>query len=53
MNDYTRQLLPVAGMIAFYNEKVDIFLDGRKLEGPKTHFFPYRPISPSAELRTT
>jgi uncharacterized protein (DUF427 family) len=36
----TRQLLPIAGMIAFYNEKVDIFLDGRKLERPKTHFFP-------------
>jgi len=36
----TRQLLPIAGMIAFYNEKVDIFLDGQLLERPKTHFFP-------------
>jgi len=36
----TRQLLPIAGMVAFYNEKVDIFLDGRLLERPQTHFFP-------------
>ena len=33
-------LLPIAGMIAFYNEKVDIFLDGQQLERPQTHFFP-------------
>jgi uncharacterized protein (DUF427 family) len=36
----TRQLLPIAGLIAFYNEKVDIFVDGRKLDRPKTHFVP-------------
>jgi uncharacterized protein (DUF427 family) len=35
----TRQLLPIAGLIAFYNERVDIFIEGRKLERPKTHFF--------------
>jgi uncharacterized protein (DUF427 family) len=35
----TRQLLPIAGMIAFYNERVDIILDGEPLERPKTHFF--------------
>jgi uncharacterized protein (DUF427 family) len=35
----TRQLLPIAGMIAFYNEKVDVYLDGHKLERPRTHFF--------------
>ncbi len=35
----TRQLQPIAGLIAFYNEKVDIFLDGRELERPTTHFF--------------
>ena len=35
----TRQLLPIAGMISFYNEKVDIFLDGQQLERPTTHFF--------------
>jgi uncharacterized protein (DUF427 family) len=35
----TRQLLPVAGLLAFYNEKVDIILDGQLLERPKTHFF--------------
>jgi hypothetical protein len=34
-----RQLLPIAGMVAFYNEKVDIFLDGQRLERPQTHFF--------------
>ena len=36
----TRQLLPIAGLIAFYNEKVDILLGGQRLERPKTHFFP-------------
>jgi uncharacterized protein (DUF427 family) len=35
----TRQLLPIAGMIAFYNEKVDIIVDGETLERPRTHFF--------------
>jgi uncharacterized protein (DUF427 family) len=35
----TRQLLPIAGMIAFYNEKVDVYLEGHKLERPRTHFF--------------
>jgi uncharacterized protein (DUF427 family) len=34
----TRQLLPIAGLVAFYNEKVDITLDGRPLERPTTHF---------------
>ena len=34
----TRQLLPITGMIAFYNEKVDTFLDGQQLERPRTHF---------------
>jgi len=35
----TRQLLPIAGLIAFYNEKVDITLDGQRLHRPQTHFF--------------
>jgi uncharacterized protein (DUF427 family) len=35
----TRQLLPVAGMIAFYNERIDHVLDGERLERPTTHFF--------------
>lgn len=35
----TRQLLPIAGLMAFYNEKVDITLDGVSLPRPKTHFF--------------
>lgn len=34
----TRQLLPIAGLIAFYNEKVDITLDGQLLDRPVTHF---------------
>jgi uncharacterized protein (DUF427 family) len=34
----TRQLSPIAGLIAFYNEEVDIFLDGRQLDRPTTHF---------------
>jgi uncharacterized protein (DUF427 family) len=34
----TRQLEPIAGLIAFYNEKVDTFLDGRRLERPVTRF---------------
>ncbi|WP_246016726.1 DUF427 domain-containing protein [Micromonospora pisi] len=34
----TRQLSPIAGLIAFYNEKVDVVLDGERLARPKTHF---------------
>ena len=35
----TRQLLPIAGLVAFYNEKVDTFVDGVAMERPQTHFF--------------
>src|SRR5215469_8575839 len=35
----TRQLQPIAGLVAFYNEKVDLFLGGQRLQQPKTHFF--------------
>ena len=35
----TRQLQPITGMVAFYNEKVDHVLDGKPLERPTTHFF--------------
>ena len=34
----TRQLLPIAGLVAFYNEKVDTFIDGEPVDRPKTHF---------------
>jgi uncharacterized protein (DUF427 family) len=34
----TRALTPIAGLIAFYNEKVDITLDGTLLERPQTPF---------------
>jgi len=33
----TKQLTPIAGLIAFYNEKVDVFLDGQLLARPQTH----------------
>ena len=35
----TRQLLPIAGLISFYNEKIDVIMDGERLERPVTHFF--------------
>jgi uncharacterized protein (DUF427 family) len=35
----TRQLLPIAGLVAFYNEKVDTHLNGTLLDRPVTHFF--------------
>jgi uncharacterized protein (DUF427 family) len=35
----TRQVSPIAGLIAFYNERVDIVVDGERLERPRTHFF--------------
>jgi uncharacterized protein (DUF427 family) len=31
-----RELLPIAGLIAFYNEKLDIFVDGAPVERPHT-----------------
>jgi uncharacterized protein (DUF427 family) len=34
----TRELLPIAGLVAFYNEEVDIIVDGERLERPHTHF---------------
>ena len=35
----THQLLPIAGLIAFYDERVDLFLDDVQQERPRTHFF--------------
>jgi hypothetical protein len=34
----TRQLLAITGLIAFYDEKVDTFVDGRRLDRPVMHF---------------
>ena len=34
----TRALSPIADLVAFYNEKVDIHLDGTPLPRPHTHF---------------
>jgi uncharacterized protein (DUF427 family) len=35
----TRQLMPIAGLVSFYNERVDIAVDGQLLARPTTHFF--------------
>jgi uncharacterized protein (DUF427 family) len=34
----TRQLLPIAGLVAFYNEFVDVTVDGVRLDRPTTPF---------------
>jgi uncharacterized protein (DUF427 family) len=34
----TRQLLPIAGLVAFYDEKVDVTVDGTPQVRPRTHF---------------
>jgi uncharacterized protein (DUF427 family) len=34
----TRQLIPITGLVAFYNEKVDVIVDGETLPRPVTHF---------------
>jgi uncharacterized protein (DUF427 family) len=34
----TRQLLPIAGLVAFYNEKLDIYVDGELEPRPTSHF---------------
>ena len=34
----TRELLPIAGLVAFYDEKVDLTVDGRLQERPVTSF---------------
>ena len=32
-------LAPIAGLVAFYDEKVDVFIDGKLQARPVTHFF--------------
>jgi uncharacterized protein (DUF427 family) len=34
----TRDLSPIAGLVSFYNERVDLVVDGRRLVRPTTHF---------------
>jgi uncharacterized protein (DUF427 family) len=34
----TAALLPIAGLVAFYNERVDLSIDGESLEHVRTHF---------------
>lgn len=37
--DYpTREVLPIAGMVAFYNERLDLVVDGERLARPDTKF---------------
>ncbi len=33
-----RESAPIAGLVCFYNEKVDLVVDGEPLERPRTHF---------------
>jgi uncharacterized protein (DUF427 family) len=33
----TRQLLPIAGLVAFYNERVTLVVDGQELDRPVPH----------------
>lgn len=35
----TAAVRPIAGLVAFYNEKVDVFVDGHELPQTSTHFF--------------
>jgi uncharacterized protein (DUF427 family) len=38
--DYpTREMLAIAGLVSFFNERLDVILDGDLLERPKTPFF--------------
>lgn len=34
----TKELLPIAGLVAFYNERVDLFVDGVRQSRPRTSF---------------
>jgi uncharacterized protein (DUF427 family) len=34
----THESAVIANLVCFYNEKVDIILDGKQLKRPKTHF---------------
>jgi len=34
----TREVSPIAGLVSFYNEIVDVVLDGEVLPRPNTHF---------------
>jgi uncharacterized protein (DUF427 family) len=33
----TRELQPIPGLVAFYNEKLDLFLDGAQIDRPPNH----------------
>jgi uncharacterized protein (DUF427 family) len=39
----TRGLLPIAGLVCFYNERTDIRVDGELLDRPRTPFSPGEP----------
>ena len=44
----TRQLLPVAGLVAFYDEQVDVWIDGVAQPRPITHFLSDDQVRPSS-----
>jgi uncharacterized protein (DUF427 family) len=41
----TRALLPIAGLVAFYNEEVEVSIDGRRLGRPVTRFSRSRRVT--------
>ena len=47
-----RELLAIAGLVSVHNEKVDVFLDGRRLERPPTNCFKAVESSVSFDVRS-
>ena len=47
----TRQLLPIAGLISFYNEKVDVVLDGERLAAEDPLLQVRAPARPESRRR--
>jgi uncharacterized protein (DUF427 family) len=45
----TRQVLPIAGLIAFLDEKVDVFIDNVPLLRPSTHMRTWRCVQTSGQ----
>jgi uncharacterized protein (DUF427 family) len=46
--DPIAEIPQIAGLIAFYNERVDLTVDGERLERPWSPFSPTAPAAPSA-----
>jgi uncharacterized protein (DUF427 family) len=45
----THELQPIAGLVAFYDEQVDVFIDGVEQPRPQTHFFTGTPHHPKSQ----